>query len=233
MLFETVELSLREEGVCQIFINAYHQCPLQILKSWIINQVRCGGRGSVNMHVSILKTISWVIATLSLSSHPTMVDNSCLKSHLTDSCIKPRACSTSNSARGNPTSSSTAELIFFFFHKICQAPSHSAIISDPPNLIPIWQKRAWGSEEGSDLPKVTQPRRDLSSISFPKPFSTVLSTSLIQIKRIIQWYYLALLSLLNNVSYYVIDTGIHILYLVSSSFPKQLFHVGITAPLYS
>lgn len=114
MLFETVELSLRKEGVCQIFINAYHQCPLQILKSWIINQVRCGGRGSVNMHVSILKTISWVIATLSLSSHPTMVDNSCLKSHLTDSCIKPRACSTSNSAHGNPTSSSTAELIFFF-----------------------------------------------------------------------------------------------------------------------
>lgn len=120
MLFETVELSLRKEGVCQIFINAYHQCPLQILKSWIINQVRCGGRGSVNMHVSILKTISWVIATLSLSSHPTMVDNSCLKSHLTDSCIKPRACSTSNSARGNPTSSSTAELIFFFFTKFAK-----------------------------------------------------------------------------------------------------------------
>lgn len=68
----------------------------------------------MNMHVSILKTISWVIATLSLSSHPTMVDNSCLKSHLTDSCIKPRACLTSNSAHGNPTSSSTAELIFFF-----------------------------------------------------------------------------------------------------------------------
>ena len=148
--------------------------------TWVMHQVGWGGREAVNTYINILKTISWVTVTLSLSSYPTMVEKSCLKSCPTDRHSLHQAQGWFNlqftSWEHNifPSFSHYLNLHEFpldVHHlTICQVPFHLTILFDPPNLIPIWQKGAWASEEWCDLPKVTQLRRDLNQMLISQIF---------------------------------------------------------------